>query len=133
MRGGALQDPLLSMCRAWDLAQRLKSREWELEAAMRPGDALLAYSRYALAHVRQLVFEAKDGSGTPDRETNGRVERLLGKQVGRTGGLAHHRTVVESRKTSRPGGDKAGRSKEYVVKRARLSEVHEADTPAAPQ
>jgi hypothetical protein len=133
-RGGQLLDPFLSVCRAWDLQRRLDGTDWEVEPAAMPGDTKLAYARYAMARTRPLSFTyTADGEAGPAEASNGDVSLLLGKRHGRAGDLSHHSTAVKARKTERPGGNKAGRSQEYVVTRSRLSALHEADTPAAPQ
>ena len=123
---------MLSLCRAWELKQRIATDDWLVRAAATPGNCLLAYAGYALARCRPLADTegAETEGGAEDNKS--RVEQLLGKKAGRRGSLAHHSGPTLKR-TTRPGGDKAGRTREYVVKRARLAELHEADTPTAAQ
>ena len=132
-RGGGLQDPLLSLCRAWELEERLATDEWELEedAALSPGARRLRYARYVLARTRPLQHASETGDLRAPEASKARISQLLGKKRGRNGSLSHHRGALLTR-TARAGGDKGGRSREFLVKRARLAELHYADTPSAP-
>jgi hypothetical protein len=83
VRGGRLQDPLLSMRRAWELRKRLATQEWEVEedAAIHDLSARrLRYTGYVLART---LFLHSVGDEDEDSAATSRVEvlRLLGKKL----------------------------------------------------
>ena len=85
----------------------------------------LRYAPYALARARPLALIVDPQHAG---KTGARVRRLLGRQPGRRGSLAHH-TGVTLRKTPGFGGAGGGASRVYTCLRGRLDANNTADTP----